>query len=239
MINAKRMLIWEIVLLVIIAGIITVVFLVELDLSIFKIVSPQKLASQYQSLKDMNAKILTSKNNYNSSVKAVEAAKADYLREKEKYEAITDETIEIIKEATADEQYNIDYIWITIGNYASANNLSLSLIEPGGTSQNNTGSSSTTDTTQSTTTNTTDSQVSSQTSGDKTSTTTTTTSTTISPSNELSIKVVGNYIDVSSFIFELENDIELRFKLDNIKMEYAGNNQITATFAVKNLKFRK
>jgi len=261
MINAKNMLIWEIVLLIIIVGIITCVFVVEMDLGIFKIMSPQKLASQYDSIVDMNSRIVTSKNNYDSSLKTIETAKKDYTREKEKYESITDETIAIIKEATSDEQYNIDYIWITIGNYASANNLSLSLVEPGGSSsasstpatnnESQTTTSTTTETnneSQTTTSTTTetknDEQVTSQTSDtEKASNTIPTPKPPASPvknsGSEFSIKVVGDYIDVSSFIFELENDIELRFKLDNIKMEYAGNNQITATFAVKNLKFKK
>lgn len=244
MINAKKMLIWEIILIIIIVGIITSVFIVELDLGIFKIMSPQKLVSQYDSIVDMNSRILTSKNNYDSSLKTIETAKKDYTREKEKYEGITDETIAIIKEATSDEQYNIDYIWITIGNYASVNNLSLTLVEPGGSASasSTTPKSEETSTTTSTTTETKkDDQVTSQT-GDTEKASNTTpapTSPVKSSGSEFSIKVVGDYIDVSSFIFELENDIELKFKLDNIKMEYAGNNQITATFAVKNLKFKK
>lgn len=233
MMNRKKLLIGEGIAALIIAGIIAAIFMVETDLGIFKIVSPQSLMSQYNSIKDMNSKLETSKTNYETSLKAVETAKSEYTKQKEKYEAITDETISIIKEATADEQYNIDYIWVQIGNYAKANNLVLSLIEPGGSSQTATDTSSTTSTTTGT-----NSQVTSESKGTDTQSATTST-TTKSPSNELSIKVVGNYTDVSDFIFELENDVELRFKLDKIKMEYAGNNQITATFAVKNIKFKK
>lgn len=233
MMNRKKLLIGEGIVALIVAGIIAAIFMVETDLGIFKIVSPQSLMSQYNSIKDMNSKLDTSKTNYETSLKAVETAKSEYTKQKEKYEAITDETISIIKEATADEQYNIDYIWVQIGNYAKANNLVLSLIEPGGSSQTATDTSSTTSTTTGT-----NSQVTSESKGTDTQSATTST-TTKSPSNELSIKVVGNYTDVSDFIFELENDVELRFKLDKIKMEYAGNNQITATFAVKNIKFKK
>lgn len=234
MIKSKKFLIGEAIAALIIASIIAVIFMVEVDLGIFKIVSPQSLISQYESIKDMNSKLATSKTNYETSIKAVDTAKSEYTKQKEKYEAITDEAISIIKDATADEQYNIDYIWVQIGNYAKANNLVLSLIEPGGTSQTATDTSAT-----STTTTTTNTQVTSESKPADNQTASTTTSQTKSPSNELSIKVVGNYNDVSSFIFELENDTELRFKLDKIKMEYAGNNQITATFAVKNIKFKK
>lgn len=233
MMNRKKLLIGEGIAALIVAGIIAAIFMVETDLGIFKIVSPQSLMSQYNSIKDMNSKLDTSKTNYETSLKAVETAKSEYTKQKEKYEAITDETISIIKDATADEQYNIDYIWVQIGNYAKANNLVLSLIEPGGSSQTATDTSSNTSTTTGT-----NSQVTSESKGTDTQSATTST-TTKSPSNELSIKVVGNYTDVSDFIFELENDVELRFKLDKIKMEYAGNNQITATFAVKNIKFKK
>lgn len=239
--NKKKVLIVELIILVIIALIVTAIFTVEMNLGIFKVVSPQNLLAQYASINDMNAKLATSKSNYETSVKAVETAKAEYTKQKGEYEAITDDTIAIIKEATADEQYNIDYIWVQIGNYAKANNLVLSLIEPGGTSQAGTDTSATPTATTSTTTNT-NSQVTSDsktTTGAQTTAAATTTTPVKSPSNELSIKVVGNYTDVSGFIFDLENDTELRFKLDKIKMEYAGNNQITATFAVKNLKFKK
>lgn len=232
MIKSKKFLIGEAIAALIIASIIAVIFMVEVDLGIFKIVSPQSLISQYESIKDMNSKLATSKTNYETSIKSVDIAKSEYTKQKEKYEAITDEAISIIKDATADEQYNIDYIWVQIGNYAKANNLVLSLIEPGGTSQTTTDTSAT-----STTTTTT--QVTSESKPADNQTASTNTSQTKSPSNELSIKVVGNYNDVSGFIFELENDTELRFKLDKIKMEYAGNNQITATFAVKNIKFKK
>ena len=38
-------------------------------------------------------------------------------------------------------------------------------------------------------------------------------------SGVLQIQVTGSYLDLSDFIFEVENDDELNFKLDNILME--------------------
>ncbi|MEG0872568.1 MAG: hypothetical protein RSG48_01190, partial [Clostridia bacterium] len=53
------------------------------------------------------------------------------------------------------------------------------------------------------------------------------------------IQVSGSYIDVSDFIFEVENDKDLRFKLDNISIEYVSGNKIKANFDVKNLSIKK
>ena len=52
--------------------------------------------------------------------------------------------------------------------------------------------------------------------------------------NVLKIQVTGSYINVSDFIFEVENDKDLKFKLDNISIEYVSGRTIKATFDVKN-----
>lgn len=49
------------------------------------------------------------------------------------------------------------------------------------------------------------------------------------------IQVSGSYISVASFIYNIENDDELKFKLDNIKMEYVSGVNIRATFDVKDI----
>ena len=49
----------------------------------------------------------------------------------------------------------------------------------------------------------------------------------------LSIQVTGSYIDLCDFVFEIENDDSLRFKLDNISMS-GSSEAVTATFDVKN-----
>jgi hypothetical protein len=251
MINSKKLLIFEIVMIVVIIGLTLCIFFVDLKLGIFQIVSEKTLRSQFKLIQDLDTKLSTAKNNYDSSIKAVETSKAEFKKQKEEYESISDETISIIKEATTDEKYSIDYIWVKLGNYAKSNNLTISLVEPGGTSSQSTaagtsqatGTTSTTGTTTpaatTTTTPTTTTPVTSTTTPAATTTTAPTATTTTNSSNELTISVKGDYIDVSEFIFELENDVGLRFKLDKIKMEYAGSNQITATFAVKNLVFIK
>jgi len=237
MIKSKKNLISEIIVALVIIGLIVSIFFIDLDLGVFKVVSKNTLMSQYKSIKDLDTNLLNAKTNYDSSIRTVETSKANFKKQKEQYEAITDETISIINEATTDEKYNIEYMWIKLGNYAKSNNLSLALVEPGGSTQAAAASS--------------DTATPGATTSDKSGTTpagTTTapggisdisTAPTSSSGDELTISVIGNYTDVSSFIFELENDDELRFKLDKIKMEYAGSNEITASFAVKNLKFIK
>ncbi len=49
------------------------------------------------------------------------------------------------------------------------------------------------------------------------------------------IQVSGSYTSVASFIYNIENDDELKFRLDNIKMEYVSGVNIRATFDVKDI----
>ena len=53
------------------------------------------------------------------------------------------------------------------------------------------------------------------------------------------IVVRGRYANVADFVYDVENDKELKFRLDNIKMSYKSNNQIEATFNVLNLQLKK
>ncbi len=238
MIVNKKLFIIEIGMALVVIGLIVSIFYVDFDLGIVKIVSQKTLMAQYMDIQSLDEKLEASKTNYEASIKAVETSKSDFKRQKEEYEAITDETIAIIREATTDEKYSIEYMWIKLGNYAKSNNLLISLIEPGGTAQVETPPASTTPTTTPTTT--TPPETTTPTTTPTTTTPpATTTPTSVSSGDELIISVKGDYMDVSEFIFEIENDAELRFKLDKIKMEYAGSNEITASFAVKNLKFIK
>lgn len=173
-------------------------------------------------------KYSTEKDRYNQTVKSIETAKEEYNKEKAKYDAISEETLEGIRQAIKKEEYNIEYMWIRLGNYAKTNNLSIVLVEPGGSAQtetpadNNTSSSTTT-----TTSSSTEAEQKSQ--ENKIPATKTATST------ALKVQITGNYLNISNFIYEVESDTELRFKLDNISMEYVGNNNIKSTFDVKNL----
>ena len=221
---------------------------------------------------------------YTQTLGKLTEAQNTFDKEKNKYEAISDETIEIIKEATTQDNYNMEYMWIKLGNYAKKNNLSLIVIEPGAddsaiSKDATTNNSKLTTTTTNTTTNSTDANKASSnssstnntsnsnnsstqsTSGTKTTSsstsnqaTTNSNQTTSNGSTDLTngtdsslqvedstkddttmkIQLQGSYIDISDFIFEVENDDELKFKLDNIRIEYVEGTTIKATFDVKN-----
>lgn len=221
---------------------------------------------------------------YTQTLGKLTEAQNTFDKEKNKYEAISDETIEIIKEATTQDNYNMEYMWIKLGNYAKKNNLSLIVIEPGAddsaiSKDATTNNSKSTTTTTNTTTNSTDANKASSnssstnntsnsnnsstqsTSGTKTTSsstsnqaTTNSNQTTSNVSTDLTngtdsslqvedstkddstmkIQLQGSYIDISDFIFEVENDDELKFKLDNIRIEYVEGTTIKATFDVKN-----
>ena len=53
------------------------------------------------------------------------------------------------------------------------------------------------------------------------------------------IVVEGRYANVADFVFDVENDKTLKFKLDNIKMVYTKDNLIEATFDVLSLSVEK
>ncbi|MEG1705556.1 MAG: hypothetical protein RR290_03155 [Clostridia bacterium] len=238
MIKHKKLLIGEAIAVIVIISLVVSIFFIDFDLGIFKIVSCNTLFSKYNTLKDMDSKLLSTKLRYTTAQQSVNTSIDEYTKQKNQYNAITDETIAIIKEATVDEKYNIEYMWIKLGNYATSNNLTLTIVEPGGKLEQAPPDTNT-ETKQVTNTETTQSN---QTDSKEKSSTDLTINNNLnnsSSANELTIKVDGNYTNVSQFIFELENDKELRFKLDKIKMEYAGSNKITASFVVKKLVFKK
>ena len=53
------------------------------------------------------------------------------------------------------------------------------------------------------------------------------------------LTVTGRYADVADFVFDVENDSSLKFKLDNIKMTYSKDNLIVASFDVLSLSVSK
>lgn len=55
----------------------------------------------------------------------------------------------------------------------------------------------------------------------------------------IKVTVKGRYANVADFVFDVENDKALKFKLDNISMTYSENNQIQATFDVLSLSVLK
>lgn len=255
--NNKKMLIFSSIIALCV--ILLLVFaLLGLNLGFFKINSISYLLSQYDLVKKSENELTASQNSYNTSLSTLQNSQTQFNTQKNKYESISDETINVIKEATTEETYNIEYMWIKLGNYAKKNNLEIIMVEPGGTQTSTDSSTSTgTDTTNTTstaktnstnnTTNTTTNSTSNTTNTTTNSTSNTTstsansssTNSSSSDSSAFKIQVTGSYMDISDFIFEVENDTALRFKLDNISMDYVEGTKVKATFNVKNLTLNK
>ena len=193
------------------------------------------------------------KTRYDQTKASLETAKKQFNDEKSKYELISDETIKAVKEATKEEEYMIEYLWITLGNYATAHKLSLSVIEPGGKVSQTTTPTTDKATNVSTGTgiqgdeNGVTAEKNAATTGTPTDTTTNDTTTQTSTNSNaatssdsaLTVQVKGSYIDLADFVFEVENDKSLRFRLDNIKMTSSGGTEVTTTFNVKDFTVLK
>lgn len=210
--------------------------LVDVNLGIIKFSSIKSLINKHSEVSNVENDLIETELEYGTTVNRLETEQANFVKEKQKYAAITDETIGIIKNIKTEEKYSIEYMWIKLGNYARVNNLSLVMVEPGGSETTVTDKSkSSSNNTNKTTTASSDeiNEIDPQVQQGAL-----TTNTNKNPTL-FKIQVTGSYIDVSSFVFEVENDKELRFKLDNIVMEYVSGTTIKATFNVKNLIINK
>lgn len=267
--NNKKMIIVTSILAISII-LLLVFMLLGVNLVFFRIPSVSYLLNEYNLVKKAEKELTTTQDAYYNATNNLEKAQSEYNKQKNKYNSISDETINIIKEATTEETYNLEYMWIKLGNYAKKNNLEIVMVEPGGqtdsssqntssttttsnntstTANNNTSNTTTTTTTTSTNKNTTNSTTTT-TSGNNTSTenkdnktsdnkTSDKSNTSSTDSSVLKIQVTGSYMNTADFIFEVENDTALRFKLDNISMDYVKGTTIKTSFNVKNIVVNK
>lgn len=127
---------------------------------------------------------------YNARKTNLEKEKANYEDMKSKYENVSQEEIDRILEAYKKYKYDLEWLWITLGNYASVNNLQIVINEPENPDS----------------------------AGDIL--------------GNLGLTVRGRYLDIVDFVFDIENDKELLFKLDNMNMTYDNDNKIVATFDI-------
>ena len=274
--NNKKMIIVTSILAISII-LLLVFMLLGVNLVFFRIPSVSYLLNEYNLVKKAEKELTTTQDNYYNATNSLEKAQSEYNKQKNKYNSISDETINIIKEATTEETYNLEYMWIKLGNYAKKNNLEIVMVEPGGqtdsssqndnstTTSNNTSTTANNKTSNTTTTNTTTTTATNNTSNTPTTNTNTTTTTTSgnntstenkdnkksdnktsdksntssTDSSVLKIQVTGSYMNTADFIFEVENDTALRFKLDNISMDYVKGTTIKTSFNVKNIVVNK
>lgn len=63
-------------------------------------------------------------------------------------------------------------------------------------------------------------------------------STGISNKYTLNFTTTGSYVGIISYIYALENDSELSFRIENFKMVSASDSKVTATFTVNNIAIK-
>jgi len=247
-----------VVLIVIVAAILFIA-IEGVDLKIVNAISIADVSLKGEDVEKAKESLALAESQYEVNMQTLETAKKEFNDQKEAYELISDETLNAVKEATKEEEYFIEYLWIVLGNYATAHNLDLAVIEPGGTvGQEATSNSTTDDTTVTTGTGVTgtnqgvNSTTNAATTGSPTSGTqkdATETENTVleesvttgltSSADALKVQVKGSYIDLADFVFEVENDKSLRFRLDNIQMRSAGGTQVITSFDVKDFTVLK
>ena len=225
--ETKKIVIAVLVLLVLLAGILAVALV---DVPVLGTLSVKSIIGKRQELITKEAELIKEQNTYDTKLIKLEDTKTSYGTEKTKYEAISDETIKIIQEANTLENYSLEYMWIRLGNYAKRNNLTFIMVEPNNDPilENNEIDEENED--------------KSVVEEDKTSESNEediVNDTAVGNGEALKIQVTGSYLDLADFIFEVENDSELRFKLDNISMELVSGTVVRATFDVKNIIINK
>lgn len=225
----KKILIMSAVLLILVICIV-IVFTSDVSIAGIKSGSIFTISEGKNNLDGLFGKEREVKAEHQSALDSLEQAKNTYETEKKKFDNIDQATVDLVKEATKDEKYFIEYLWITLGNYAAENNLIIDVITPGSTLAstgemlNGSGNESKGDSG--------DSQGGAEINKP-------TIDISSIANNSIRIIVKGRYANVADFVYDVENDKELKFRLDNMKMVYKSNNQIEATFNILSLQVKK
>ena len=209
----KKIIIMAVSLLVLVIGLVAVIAS-DIDFGLFKNLAIASLSDKKVTVDTLLQEEGAQKEKLESSLDKLEQAKNQYETEKKKFDNIDKSTIDLVKDATKDEKYFIEYLWIVLGNYADDNDLFINIHTPGSTQAPVEDAEGTEGENK---------QPAFESVAD----------------NTIRIVVRGRYPKVADFVYEVENDKELRFKLDNIKMTYTKNNEIEATFNVLSLQVKK
>ncbi|MBQ8043312.1 MAG: hypothetical protein IJ272_04080 [Clostridia bacterium] len=187
-----KLIILSVVLLVLIA-LITLAMIFDVDLMLFRNLSIAGIQEKKLAVEVLMQRQTVEESNNTIAKSELQTSKNSFDVAKETYENIDESTIEIVQEATKEEKYFIEYLWIVLGNYATTNNVAINITTPGAGAEGETAGTG------------------------------------------VQITIEGRYSNIADFVFDVENDKSLRFKLDNIKMTYSGNNKVKATFDVLSL----
>lgn len=213
----------SVVLLALIA-LITLSMIFDVDLLLFKNLSVAGIQQKKLAVEELMQKQILEEANNSIAKSELQASKNSFDVAKSDYENIDEATIQSVQEATKEVKYFIEYLWIVLGNYATTNNVAINIITPGTEIVENT-------------TDDEDDKNNNDTKKEQDETLNTNTTTPLTSGVKVTIQ--GRYAQVADFVFDVENDKSLRFKLDNIKMTYSGNNEIQATFDVLSLSVLK
>lgn len=233
--SEKENILVQILILIVIVAVL--VFVCVWGFESLGILSVSQIKAKADSLGMSNLSFETLDQQYKNSIIERDMAQDEFNNQKSKYEAISDDTIELIKDVTKDQEYMIEYLWVVLGAYAEDCGLKLIVMEPN----------------QRATFNITDGTVKLQEAkadGTEDTTVTMPNGESVDATGEVTqsngniiinpttnakttkILLIGEYQNVADFVFEVENDKALKFKLDNISMEYAGSNSVLAQFDV-------
>lgn len=240
----KKIIILSSVLLILIV-LITLVMIFDVDFMLFKNLSIAGIGKTKNNVETLVKLEQFEEQNLITAKDELAKAKTTFDEAKNTYNNIDESTIAIVQEATKNENYFIEYLWVVLGNYAKANNLEIDIVTPGSTIETTTTDKSNNETENANTTVTTPTGAivsggsMQDTNKENTETTTDKTLDASVQDNAIKIVVRGRYSNVADFVFDVENDKELRFKLDNITMTYLKDNSIEATFNVLSLNVKK
>lgn len=212
-----KLIILSVVLLVLIA-LITLAMTFDVDVILFKNLSIAGIQEKKMSVETLMQKQTVEEANNKIAKSEIQQYINSFDVAKTTYENIDESTIEIVQEATKEEKYFIEYLWIVLGNYATTNKVEISIITPGSTTQVERPNTSTEENSEEAA-----GLEESEAMGEPAS------------DGAVQIRIRGRYANLADFVFDVENDKSLRFKLDNIKMKYSGDNQVEATFDVLSL----
>lgn len=212
-----KLIILSSVLLVVIA-LITLAMIFDVDLFLFRSLSIAGIQEKKLAVESLMQNQMLEELNNSNAKSELQISKNSFDVAKEEYENIDESTISIVQEATKEENYFIEYLWIVLGNYATTNGVGINILTPGAINETTEKDDAETD-----------EQDEILDDSDNESTLT----------SGVKITIEGRYANVADFVFDVENDKSLRFKLDNIKMTYSGDNKIQATFDVLSLSVLK
>ena len=249
-------LIINILILILFVGAVTYLLLNTVEISDYTVRSLEDYEAGIEDLEKAETTYQQALQRETRAKSSLESKIQVFEDEKEKYNNISKETIKTIKDATKIEKYSIEYIWVRLGNYAKKYKVAIGVVEPGN-------ESGLVDPDKENPDGTTPpgeelpgeglpgeglpgeglpgeglpgegfpgEELPGEGSGEQGGN-----SGEGSTNNDgtLLMRVQGTYKNVCDYIYVIENDATLRFKLENMRV--MGTDQVSAEFEIKNMQ---